>query len=73
VFLARGPLAAGIGRRSCLTHANGQLAIASRYEPAGGDPLEVLQLLTLDGEGHIAAITAFIGVELQPFGVSVPG
>ena len=72
VFLARGPLAAGVGRRSRLTHANGQLAIASRYEPADGEPLEVLQLLTLDTDGRIAAITAFIGVELQPFGVTVP-
>jgi RNA polymerase sigma-70 factor (ECF subfamily) len=72
VFLARGPLAAGIGRRSRVTHANGQPAIASRYEPAGGEALEVLQVLTLDNDGRVAAITAFIGVELQPFGVSLP-
>jgi RNA polymerase sigma-70 factor, ECF subfamily len=72
VFLARGPLAAGIGRRSRLTHANGQPAIASRYEPAAGEALEVLQVLTLDTDGRVAAVTAFVGVEVQPFGVSLP-
>jgi RNA polymerase sigma-70 factor (TIGR02960 family) len=58
-----------VARRSRLTHANGQLAVASTYRPGDGPPLDVLQLLTLDGDGRIAEITAFIGVELAPFGV----
>jgi RNA polymerase sigma-70 factor (ECF subfamily) len=69
VFLARGPLAAGISRHSRVTHANGQVAVGSRYQPAGGDAVQVLQLLTLDGDGRIAALTAFVGVVLEPFGV----
>src|SRR5207302_6291978 len=59
VFLARGPLAPDRGRRLRATHANGQLAIASYYTPGTGDtqPLQVLQLLTLDADGRIEAIT----------------
>ncbi len=67
VFLARGPLAGGRHRCSRLTHANGQLAVASDYEPESGEPVQVLQVLTLDARGRIAAITAFIGTELAPF------
>jgi RNA polymerase sigma-70 factor, ECF subfamily len=73
VFLARGPLGASTRRRSQATHANGQLAIATHYEPAGGEPVQVLQLITLDTDGRIAALTAFIGAELDAFGVSLPG
>jgi RNA polymerase sigma-70 factor (ECF subfamily) len=71
-FLARGPLAAGQSRRTYLTHANGQPAVASTYERAGGRAVKVLQLLTLDSNGRIAAITAFVGTELEPFGVQEP-
>jgi RNA polymerase sigma-70 factor, ECF subfamily len=67
VFLARGPLATGQRRRMHLTHANGQLAIASYYEQGDGATMQVLQLLTLDAGGRIAAITAFVGTELAPF------
>jgi RNA polymerase sigma-70 factor (ECF subfamily) len=67
VFLSRGPLAAGVDRRAQITHANGQLAVASRYEPGERRSLEVLQLLTLDTDGRIAAITAFVGINLEPF------
>jgi RNA polymerase sigma-70 factor (ECF subfamily) len=72
VFLARGPLAAGRGRRTYLTHANGQPALASFYDSSDGRTIEVLQLLTLDGDGRIAAITAFIGTELARFGIRAP-
>jgi RNA polymerase sigma-70 factor (ECF subfamily) len=70
VFLSRGPLAAGVGRRARVTHASGQLAIASRYLPRDGRALHVLQLLSLDPHGRIGAITAFVGIELEPFGIS---
>jgi RNA polymerase sigma-70 factor (ECF subfamily) len=68
-FLARGPLAA---ERSCsmrLAHANGQLAVGSCYEgwPERPEGLEVLELLTLDADGRIVDITAFIGTPLAPF------
>jgi RNA polymerase sigma-70 factor (ECF subfamily) len=70
IFLSRGPLAAGTSRRATLTHANGQLAVASFYEPGrDGRRLEVLQVLELDGAGRFASITAFVGIELAPFGV----
>jgi RNA polymerase sigma-70 factor (ECF subfamily) len=70
VFLARGPLAPGRGRRLRLAHANGQPAVGSYYAPAGDSgQLRVLQLLSFDADGRIAAITAFVGAELQPFGL----
>jgi RNA polymerase sigma-70 factor (ECF subfamily) len=72
VFLTRGPLAAGQSRRTYLTHANGQPAVASTYARGDGRTIKVLQLLTLDSDGRIAAITAFVGTELQPFGVHEP-
>jgi RNA polymerase sigma-70 factor (ECF subfamily) len=72
VFLARGPLSAGIARNSTLTHASGQLAVASRYRPSQGPAVDVLQLLTLGRDGRITEITAFVGVELARFGVRVP-
>jgi RNA polymerase sigma-70 factor (ECF subfamily) len=68
-FLARGPLAHGPRRRVRLTHANGQLALASYYTPPAGEKHHALQLLTLSSDGRIAAITAFVGAELQPFGL----
>jgi RNA polymerase sigma-70 factor, ECF subfamily len=67
VFLARGPLAAGHRRRAQLTHANGQLAVASHYQPGDARAVQVLQLLSLDTDGRIPAITAFVGTELGPF------
>jgi RNA polymerase sigma-70 factor (ECF subfamily) len=72
VFLARGPLAAGQRRRAHLTHANGQPAVASHYESRDGRTIEVLQLLTLETDGRIASVTAFVGTELAPFGVLEP-
>ncbi len=69
VFLARGPLAPSRSRRLRPAAANGQLAVGSYYEgwPERPEGLQVLQLLTLDTSGRIAAITAFIGTELGPF------
>jgi RNA polymerase sigma-70 factor (ECF subfamily) len=71
VFLARGPLAPTHSRRLWPAHANGQLAVGSRYLEYPGHPavLQVLQLLTLDTSGRIADITAFVGTELELFGV----
>ena len=70
VFLARGPLAPARTRRLRPSAANGQLAVGSYYEgwPERPESLEVLQLLTLDTDGRIAEITAFVGTELEPFG-----
>jgi hypothetical protein len=47
------------------------VAVGSYYvQPAGHRPsLHVLQLLTFDADGRIRAITAFVGTELQPFGL----
>ncbi len=69
VFLARGPLAPTRSRRLGLAAANGQLAIGSFYTgwPEQPEGLQVLQLLTLDADGRIAEITAFVGTELGPF------
>jgi RNA polymerase sigma-70 factor (ECF subfamily) len=69
VFLARGPLAPTRGRRLRPAAANGQLAVGSYYKgwPERPDGLQVVQLLTLDADGRIAAITAFVGTELGPF------
>jgi RNA polymerase sigma-70 factor (ECF subfamily) len=69
VFLARGPLAPTRSRRLRPAAANGQLAVGGYYEgwPERPDGLEVLQLLTLDTGGSIAAITAFVGTDLGPF------
>ena len=54
--------------------ANGQLAVGSYYEgwPERPEGLQVLQLLTLDTDGRIAEITAFIGTELGPFVPAAP-
>jgi RNA polymerase sigma-70 factor (ECF subfamily) len=70
-FLARGPLAPGPQRHARLTHANGQLAVGVYYTAGAGEtsPRHVLDLLTLNDDGRIAAITAFVGAELQPFGL----
>ena len=70
VFLARGPLAPTRSRRLRPAAANGQLAVGSYYKgwPERPEGLQVLQLLTLDTDGRIAEITAFVGTELEPFG-----
>src|SRR5262249_35136024 len=71
VFLARGPLASTHSRLLRPAYANGQLAGGTYYMGWPGQPetLQVLQLLTLDLNGRIAEITAFVGTELAPFGV----
>jgi RNA polymerase sigma-70 factor (ECF subfamily) len=70
VFLARGPLAPTRTRRLRPAAANGQLAVGSYYKgwPERPEGLEVLQLLTLETDGRIAEITAFVGTALEPFG-----
>ena len=71
IFLASGPLAPERRRRLQVTRANGQVAVASFYDvPERGESVRVLQVLTLDPQGQIAEITAFIGAELQRFGAS---
>jgi RNA polymerase sigma-70 factor (ECF subfamily) len=71
VFLARGPLAPTHTRRLRPAHANGQIALGTIYVGWPGQPkrLPVLQLLTLDPNGRIAQITAFVGTKLEPFGL----
>ena len=56
-------------RRVRPAQANGQIAVGSYYlgYPGQPDPLQVLQLLTLDANGRIAEITAFVGTNLEPF------
>ncbi|HEY1592197.1 MAG TPA: RNA polymerase subunit sigma-70 [Solirubrobacteraceae bacterium] len=73
-FLARGPLAPVRARRVRVAHANGQLAVGSYYSGWDERPegLEVVQLLTLDPDGRIADITAFVGTELAPFVTGPP-
>jgi RNA polymerase sigma-70 factor, ECF subfamily len=74
VFLARGPLAPAHTRRMTSAHANGQIAVGSCYVGWAGQPknLPVLQLITLDTNGRIAEITAFVGTKLEPFRLSAP-
>jgi RNA polymerase sigma-70 factor (ECF subfamily) len=71
VFLARGPLSHTHSRRVRLANANGQTAVGVVYfgYPNQPKPLQVLQLLKLDPSGRIVEITAFVGTELEPFGV----
>jgi RNA polymerase sigma-70 factor (ECF subfamily) len=71
VFLARGPLAPTQSRHLRPADANGQIAFGCIYVGYPGQPklLQVLQLLTLDTSGRIAEITAFVGTELEPFGL----
>jgi RNA polymerase sigma-70 factor (ECF subfamily) len=66
-FLARGPLAEGKRHVSRITHANGQVAVATRHAMPDGTGLDVLQLLELDEAGRIASITAFIDTDLTSF------
>ena len=68
-FLARGPLAPIISRRARGAQANGQIAVGVVYfgYPDEPETLQVLELLTLDPNGRIAEITAFVGTELEPF------
>jgi RNA polymerase sigma-70 factor (ECF subfamily) len=70
-FLARGPLAPERSRRVLPAYANGQVAVGSYYAPVPGaaPSLHVLKLLTLDPGGRIEAITAFVGADLQLFGL----
>jgi len=69
-FLERVPFAPGYQRRIRLTHANGQVALTTYNTPtAAGDAHHALQLLTLSDDGRIAMITAFVGADLQPFGL----
>jgi RNA polymerase sigma-70 factor (ECF subfamily) len=72
-FLAQGPLAPGISRRGHPAHANGQIAVGVVFlgYPDQPQTLQVLQLLTLDTNGRIAEITAFVGTELEPFAPDV--
>jgi RNA polymerase sigma-70 factor (ECF subfamily) len=71
VFLASGPLAPTHSRLVRPAYANGQIAIGCTFLGYPGEPehLEVLQLLTLEVNGRIAEITAFVGTELAPFGI----
>ncbi len=69
LFLARAALAPGDQRRVHHAHANGQLAVGSYYTPTAGGRHHALQLLTLSHDGRIAAITAFVGADMQPFGL----
>jgi RNA polymerase sigma-70 factor (ECF subfamily) len=73
-FLAHGPLAPRIARRGHPAHANGQLAVGVVFLGYPGEPetLPVLQLLTLDTNGRIAEVTAFVGTELEPFAPDAP-
>jgi RNA polymerase sigma-70 factor (ECF subfamily) len=71
VFLARGPLSPTHTRRLRPAHANGQIALGCIYVGWPGQPktLQVLQVITLDTDGRIAEITAFVGTNLAPFGL----
>ena len=73
-FLARGPLAPTISRRARGAQANGQVAVGVVFFGYPHEPvtLQVLQLLTLDTNGRIAQITAFVGTELEPFAPDAP-
>ena len=73
-FLARGPLAPTISRRARGAQANGQVAVGVVFFGYPNEPvtLQVLQLLTLDTDGRIAEITAFVGTELEPFAPDAP-
>ena len=68
-FLTGRALAPGDQRRVHEAHANGQLAVASYYSPTAGERHHALQLVTLSSDGRIAAITAFVGADMQPFGL----
>ena len=67
--LAREPLAPNISRRARGARANGQVAVGVVFfgYPDQPETLQVLQLLTLDTNGRIAQLTAFVGTELEPF------
>jgi RNA polymerase sigma-70 factor (ECF subfamily) len=69
VFLARGPLAPTVYRKPRPAGGNGQIGVGSLYVATADEPktLQVLQLLTLDPDGRIAQVTAFVGVDLNPF------
>jgi RNA polymerase sigma-70 factor, ECF subfamily len=64
-FFPLRPFAAGRRYRALPARANGQAAVVSYLWPprqAGGQP--ALHLLTLDAEGQIAALTAFVAAEM---------
>ena len=69
LFLAHGPLSPVRRRRLRSARANGHIAVGVCYDGWPEQPigLQVLQLLTLDTNGRIAEITAFVGTELEPF------
>jgi RNA polymerase sigma-70 factor (ECF subfamily) len=69
VFLASGPLAPTHSRLVRPAYANGQIAVGVYFVGWPGQPetLQVLQLLTLDLNGRIAEITAFVDTELAQF------
>ena len=71
VFLAGGPLAPTHSRLVRPANANAQIAVGTYYVGWPGHPATVqsLHVLTLDLNGRIAEITAFVGTELAPFGV----
>ena len=74
LFLTRGPLKPKAERRTVPARANGQLATATRYHPSPfrDERLSVVQVLTLDADGRITEITAFVGAEVGPFGARPP-
>jgi RNA polymerase sigma-70 factor (ECF subfamily) len=75
VFLAGGPLAPTHSRLVRPAHANAQIAVGTYYIGWPGRPATVqsLHVLTLDLNGRVAEITAFVGAELAPFGVHASG
>src|SRR5262249_16639793 len=71
VFLAGGALAPPPSPGVAPADANGQPAVRPPHIGWPGQPnsLQVLQLLTLDLNGRIAEMTAFVGTELAAFGL----
>jgi RNA polymerase sigma-70 factor (ECF subfamily) len=71
LFLASRPFSDGRRYRARRVHANGQLAVAS-YPISGGESQghPALHLLTLDSDGRISELTAFLAQEmLAPLGL----
>jgi RNA polymerase sigma-70 factor, ECF subfamily len=71
LLLARRPFAEGRRYRARPAHANGQLAVVSYPWPRGDNGgHHALHLLTLDVDGRIEALTAFLAAEmLEPLGL----
>jgi RNA polymerase sigma-70 factor (ECF subfamily) len=69
-FLTSRPLAEGRRYRVLPAHASGQIAVVSYGLARDSAARRHLQLLTLDSEGRIEAISAFLGEDmLEPFGL----